>query len=103
MAESATVIPIKPPTAPNAKRRFEFPNKAIDKALRDYDARVYETRAVLRLLEQHVTAPPDGEMDEATVSGAVDAALRLLAPIEGLHDPFELKQKGQALAKKANG
>ena len=101
MPESATVVPIKPRAV--SKRRHSFP-KPIDKALCEYQARVSEALATLKLLEQHVSAPPFGELDYGIVSGAVDAAIRLLKPVKGLDQPLELEQLGKALAlENANG
>ena len=102
MADGTTSSEIKPPAARVSKRRYNFP-KAIDRATQEYESRVREVRAILMLLEQHVTSPPNGEIDQGIVSGAVDAAIRTLDPVESLSEPLDLERQGKALLEKDRG
>jgi hypothetical protein len=92
MTDSATVLPIKP------RRDFKIP-KPIGAVLDDYQDRIDEVRSILKLLQQHALSPPDCEIDDGLVMGAVDAAIRLLAPVESLRSAHELALDAARLEK----
>jgi len=91
MAESATVVSIKPGKV-RKRRGFKFP-KGVLPVITEHQWRVYEALAVAKLLARHIREPESGDLsaDEITIaSNAADAVARLLEPVSGIYDAHDL-------------